>query len=239
VTTRWFARTDLAVDNKADGTPVTEADRAAERHVRERLAEACPDDGIVGEEEAPVEGTSGRRWIVDPIDGTKAFTRGVPLYSTLLAYEDEHGPAVGVIVIPALQQAVWAGRGLGCWYADADGEPRPAKVSDTPTLAASYIMTSCFGTVWDTEALIGVKDTGASLRTWGDGYGYLLVATGRADAMVNPEAELYDVAPMPIILREAGGEFTSLSGEWDADCGNGVASNGIVHEELLKLLNGG
>ena len=99
---RWFRSVDLAVDSKGDGTPVTAADRAAERFIRERLAATHPDDAIVGEEEADVAGTSGRRWIVDPIDGTKAFTHGVPLYCTLLAFEDEHGPAVGVIDLPAL-----------------------------------------------------------------------------------------------------------------------------------------
>jgi histidinol-phosphatase len=123
-TLRWFRSADLAVDRKGDGTPVTEADRQAEAFVRAHLAEAHPDDAILGEEEGSVEGTSGRRWIVDPIDGTKAFVHGVPLYSTLLAVEDEHGPLVGVIELPALGQTVYAGRGLGCWCNDV-----PARVS--------------------------------------------------------------------------------------------------------------
>lgn len=229
LTTGWFSRMDLDVEHKADGTPVTEADRAAERYIRERLAEHHPEDTVIGEEESPVEGTSGRRWILDPIDGTKAFTRGIPLYSTLLAFDDEHGPAIGVIALPALGQVVWAGRGLGCWW---DG--RVAKVSATVSLNGAYLMSSSYSH-WDEDALLGVKRAGMVLRTWGDGYGYALVATGRADAMVDPEAELYDLAPMPLILAEAGGRFTSLEGDPSPAGGSGVATNGRIHDALLSV----
>ena len=229
-TLRWFRSSDLTVDSKVDGTPVTAADRASERLVRERLAEHFPDDGILGEEEPETAGTSGRRWIVDPIDGTKAFTRGVPLYSTLLALDDEHGPAIGVIVIPAMRQAVYAGRGLGCWV---DGAR--AGVSATAALEGAYLTTSSY-THWDDDALLSVKHAGCLMRTWGDGYGYAMVATGQADAMVDPTVEVYDVAPMPVILAEAGGRFTSVTGEPGAAGGSGVATNGIVHDELLGLL---
>ncbi len=230
MTLRWFRSPDLAVDSKADGTPVTAADRAAERLVRERIAGRFPDDGVLGEEEPEVRGRSGRRWIVDPIDGTKAFTRGVPLYSTLLALHDGDGPALGVIGLPALGQVVYAGRGLGCW---SDG--RPARVSDTTTLDGAYLTTSGYNH-WPDPALLAVKHAGCKLRTWGDGYGYALVATGRADAMVDPVVELYDVAAMPVILTEAGGRFTTLDGREDADGGSGVATNGRVHDQLLRLL---
>ena len=230
LTTRWFAATDLHVDTKSDGSPVTAADRAAERFVREQLAEHHPKDTVIGEEEPISEGSSGCRWIVDPIDGTKAFTRGVPLYSTLLAFDDEHGPAIGVIVLPALGQAVWAGRGRGCW---TDG--RPARVSDTSTLDTSYLMSSSYSH-WPEPALLAVKRAGVSLRTWGDGYGFALVATGRADAMVDPIVNLYDIAAMPVIIAEAGGRFTSLEGESTADGGSGLATNGLLHDQLLDLL---
>lgn len=230
-TLRWFQARDLEIDSKADGTPVTAADRASERLVRERLAERFPDDGILGEEEPESAGGSGRRWIVDPIDGTKAFTRGVPLYSTLLALDDEHGPAIGVIALPALHQAVYAARGLGCWL---DGEP--ARVSATGALEGSYLTTSSYSH-WDDAALLAVKHAGCSLRTWGDGYGYAMVATGRADAMVDPTVEVYDVAPMPVILSEAGGRFTSLAGAAGAAGGSGVATNGLLHDDLLALLH--
>jgi histidinol-phosphatase len=232
VTRRWFRATDLVVDSKADGTPITAADRAAERLVRERIAERFPRDGVIGEEEPEAHGDSGRRWIVDPIDGTKAFTRGVPLYSTLLALEDEHGPAVGVIVLPALGQAVYAGRGLGAWW---DGEP--ARVSTTAALDGAYLSTSSYSH-WPEDDLLAVKGAGCELRTWGDGYGYALVATGRVDAMVDHVVEVYDVAPMPVILAEAGGRFTSLGGAGGASGGSGVATNGAIHDDLLALLSG-
>ncbi|MEQ1786096.1 MAG: inositol monophosphatase family protein [Acidimicrobiales bacterium] len=151
-TLRWFRAADLMVERKGDGTPVTAADKDAERFLREQLADAFPADGILGEEEAPTPGTSGRRWIIDPIDGTKAFTCGVPLYSNLLALEDEHGIAVGVVNLPALGETVWAGRGLGCW-----SDRGPAQVSDHPTLEGAYVMSSSFshwapGTVAALEA---------------------------------------------------------------------------------------
>ncbi len=230
LTLRWFRSPDLAVDSKADGTPVTAADRAAERLVRERIADRFPDDGVLGEEEPELLGRSGRRWIVDPIDGTKAFTRGVPLYSTLLALHDQDGPALGVIGLPALGQAVYAGRGLGCW---SDGQR--ARVSDSTTLNGAYLTTSGYSH-WVDRALLAVKHAGCELRTWGDGYGYALVATGRVDAMVDPAVDLYDVAAMPVILTEAGGRFTTVDGREDAGGGSGVASNGRIHDELVGLL---
>src|SRR5262245_14428065 len=147
ITLQWFRNPELTVERKVDGTPVTAADRAAERFLREELGQRHPGDGILGEEEAPVEGTSGRRWIMDPIDGTKAFTHGVPLYSNLLALEDEHGPAIGVINLPALDETVYAGRGLGCFCNDAR-----ARVNDHADLEGAYLTTSSFRP-WDDAAL--------------------------------------------------------------------------------------
>jgi histidinol phosphatase-like enzyme (inositol monophosphatase family) len=232
-TLRWFRDSSLTIDRKGDGTPVTQADREAERLIRAELAVRHPDDGVLGEEEPETVGTSGRRWILDPIDGTKAFTHGVPLYSNLLAVEDAHGIAVGVINIPALDETVWAGRGRGCWCNDA-----PARVSTTDDLATAYVSTSGLGP-WSDEAVASLQASGASIRTWGDGYGYVLVATGRIDAMVDPKAELYDLAPMPVILTEAGGRFGSLDGaDGDPGKGSGMASNGRIHEALLENLGG-
>ena len=230
LTLQFFRRTDLAVDRKGDGTPVTAADRGAERLLRDELARRHPADGILGEEEAETPGTSGRRWIIDPIDGTKAFTRGVPLYTNLLALEDEHGIAVGVINVPALGETVYAGRGLGCF---ANGAP--AHVSDRTGLEGAYVSTSGYGP-WADDVLLRAKHAHVALRTWGDGYGYVLVATGRIEAMVDPIAALYDLAPMPVILSEAGGRFTDLAGAPGADGGSGLATNGHLHDELLALL---
>jgi len=230
LTLDWFRSVDLAVDSKGDGTPVTAADRAAERFVREQLAARYPDDTIVGEEEADVTGSSGRRWIIDPIDGTKAFTHGVPLYCTLLAFEDEHGPAIGVIDLPALGETVYAGRGLGCF---CNGEP--ARVSTRDRLIGSYLTTSGFD-YWNEEALMAARASGMFLRTWGDGYGYALVATGRVEAMVDPVVAPWDVAGMPVIIGEAGGTFTDFDGEPRIDGGTGVATNMLLHDEVLKLV---
>ena len=232
LTLKWFRSADLGLQIKADGTPVTDADKSAERLVRGWLEANFPDDAVVGEEELDRPGTSGRRWIVDPIDGTKAFTHGVPLYSTLLAVEDEHGPAVGVIHLPALAETVWAGRGRGCFV---NGEP--ARVSDHPTLDGAYVMSSGFDT-WPERAMPAIQVAGAVLRTWGDGYGYSLVATGRVEAMVDPVVAPWDLAPMPVIMSEAGGRFSDFSGAVRIDGGSGVATNGALHDELLDLLTG-
>ena len=221
------------MEHKGDGTPVTAADRASEAAVRAAVAEGYPDDGVLGEEDAELVGTSGRRWIVDPIDGTKAFTRGVPLYTTLLAVEDEHGLAAGVIVMPALDEVVWAGRGRGAWH---DGAP--AVVSTTASVADGYLTTSGYSH-WPEEMLLAVRRSGLQMRTWGDGYGYALVATGRMDAMVDPVAADYDLAPMPLILAEAGGRFTDLTGVSRYDGGSGLATNGALHDEVLALLTAG
>lgn len=230
VALRWFRSEHLTVDAKGDGTPVTQADREAERLVRSLLRDRYPDDGVVGEEEDSVEGTSGRRWVIDPIDGTKAFSRGVPTFGTLLAVEDAHGPVAGVIVTPALGETVAAGRGRGCTH-----NGRPAQVSERTHVARSVCSSSGFEH-WEEGALLRLKRAGWDLRTWGDAWGYLLVATGRIEAMVDPQVSLWDVAPMPVILAEAGGRFSDLEGSPSADHGSGVATNGHLHDVLLDQL---
>jgi histidinol-phosphatase len=231
LTLQWFQSPDLAVDAKGDGTPVTVADRAAERFMREQIAERWPTDAVIGEEEADQAGTSGRTWIIDPIDGTKAFTHGVPLYTNLLALNDHHGPAIGVINVPAIGVTVWAGRGLGCFE-----NGNPVHVNNRTEIAGGYVSTSGLAT-WTDRDLLAVRATGAQMRTWGDGYGYVLVATGRIEAMVDPVAAVWDVAPMPVIMSEAGGRFTDLRGDdrIDGDCG--IASNGLVHDALLAAFD--
>jgi histidinol-phosphatase len=234
-TMQWFDNPALDIITKSDGTPVTEADRGAEQIVRDRLAALHPEDSILGEELDDYIGSSSRTWIVDPIDGTKAFTRGVPLYSNLLAVVDEHGPLIGVINLPALNTTVYAGRGLGCFR---DG--RPVHVSDRTDPSRCVLSTSGFGT-WSDDALLGVKRAGFELRTWGDGYGYAMVACGALDAMVDPQVSLWDIAPMPVIFEEAGGTFTGTDGnEVSLVPGSnvsGVASNGLVHDAVIAAIN--
>jgi histidinol phosphatase-like enzyme (inositol monophosphatase family) len=240
LTLRYFRTDDLVIDRKGDGTPVTEADRAAERLIREHLANEHPDDGILGEEEGEHAGPSGRRWVVDPIDGTKAFSHGVPTYSNLIALEDEHGPAIGVVNLPGLGETVYAGRGLGCWAVD-HGDPavdaHPAHVSTTERVRGAYL-TTCGFDYWPSGWLDGVRAAGLQMRTWGDGWGYALVATGRVDAMVDPVAASWDLAPVPVIATESGGRFTDHGGEPSAHRGSGVFTNGLIHDELRALLEG-
>jgi histidinol phosphatase-like enzyme (inositol monophosphatase family) len=232
LTLEWFRDDALTVDQKGDGSPVTAADLAAESLMRERLRSRFPDDAVIGEEHQDTGGTSGRTWVIDPIDGTKAFTKGVPLYSNLLALVDEHGPAVGVINLPALGDTVWAGRGRGAFH---NGDR--CRVSDHGTLDGAYVMTSGFG-YWPDAALAAVLDSPLVFRTWGDGYGYTLVATGRAEAMIDPLANPWDVAPIAVIIPEAGGCYSTFDGDRSDDAwktGSGVATNGVVHDALLDL----
>ncbi len=235
LTLRWFGADDLEVQTKSDATPVTIADRQAEEHVRSELARRHPNDGIIGEEDGVREGSSGRRWVVDPIDGTYGFIHGVPLYCTLLAVLDEHGPLVGVIHLPALGETVYAGRGLGCFHHRRGLALQPARVNTHPTLAGSAIMTSGIGN-WPPGRLDRLHHAGVKVRTWGDGYGYALVATGRVEAMVDPEMSVWDRAPLPVIMTEAGGRFSTVDGRDDLWGGSGVASNGRLHDDLLALL---
>lgn len=233
LTRKWFDRGSVAFDTKDDGTPVTEADKAAEKYLREQIALAFPTDAVIGEEGSPRGGTSGRTWIIDPIDGTKSFTHGVPLYGTLLAVHDEHGPAVGVIVMPALDEVVAAGRGLGCTYNGV-----PTSVNDVDTLAESYLITSGFDYWPDPDPVQRAIESELTIRTWGDAYGYVLLATGRTEAMVDPLINLWDVAPMQVIVPEAGGRVSDQSGGDWTEGSTFVASNGLIHQSLVSTLFG-
>lgn len=225
-----FRTAGLAVDRKADDSPVTVADRQAEEVMRARIRAAHPDDGIVGEEGDDVPSRSGRTWYLDPIDGTKSFVHGVPLFTTLVACHDPDGALVGVIHAPALAETTVAGRGEGCLHGGS-----PARVSDTTALAEAYVMTS--GVEWWPEDLRPLAVAPPfTLRTWGDGYGFSLVATGRADAMLDPEASPWDLAPMPVILEEAGGRFTGTDGQEGMAHGSALASNGHLHEALRDAI---
>lgn len=233
LTLQWFGSDDLEQVHKDDGTPVTAADRAAEDHIRDRLHTVFPDDTIVGEELPDIPGTSDRRWIIDPIDGTESFVRGVPLYSSLLAMVDRHGPAIGTVLCPALGLGAVAGRGRGCRW---DGAP--LRVSTTAGLDGACLSTSSFERPWwPTGPLLAVSGRpGLRTRTWGDGYGYLLVAMGRIEAMADPGLEVWDIAPMLTVISEAGGRVTRWDGSTELSGGPWLASNGLVHDELLALL---
>ncbi len=232
LTLDWFNDHKLSVYRKDDGSPVTDADKAAESFLRKALSNRFPDDAVVGEEFPEQKGTSGRTWIIDPIDGTRSFVRGVPLYTTLLAMIDQHGPAIGVAAVPPLDEAVWAGRGLGCFH-----NGRRCQVNPQTELGRSYLCASGFEW-WPEGAFDRVRTSGARMRTWGDGYGYVLVATGRTEAMIDPGLNLWDIAPMLVIVPEAGGQITQWNGSNSAGAGDWLTTNGKFHEELRTLLNG-
>ncbi len=232
LTLTHFRSAELAIEHKSDDSPVTVADRAAEALLRELILARYPDDTIRGEEEADVIGTSGRSWYLDPIDGTKSFVHGVPLYTNLVACDDGDGPLVGVINTPALGETTWAGRGMGCFHADT-----PARVSAVSDLDRAYVMTSGFEW-WPQELRSRATDAPFTMRTWGDGYGYSLVATGRAEAMVDPEAAPWDLAPLPVIISEAGGRLTGFDGTPGTGSGSAMATNGLVHDRLVAHFRG-
>lgn len=235
LTLQWFGTAQLDVEIKGDGTPVTKADQSAERFLREQISQRFPDDTVRGEEEKDVIGTSTRTWIIDPIDGTKAFVRGVPLYSNLLGIVDEYGPLIGVINLPALQTTVYAGRGLGCFR---NGEL--VRVSQKTDPRQSVLSSSSF-THWPESSLLALKRAGFELRTWGDGYGYAMVACGAIEAMIDPEVALWDIAPLPVIMQEAGGLFSGTNGQiFDLQPNekfSAVATNGHFHAEILRAYN--
>lgn len=230
ITLDHFGR--VAVEFKGDGSEVTAADRAAEAWVRDALREAFPDDGVLGEEDEETASRSGRRWIVDPIDGTRSFSAGVPLYGVLLALEEAGRPLLGVCHFPALRQTLAAATGAGAWW---DG--RPARVSGCDDLSAARVVTSGleYWRDWATPAardgLTALIDGSRYARTWGDCFGYALVATGRADVLADPAVgAVWDYLPMLPILAEAGGRFTTLTGAPVEAWSTALATNGRLHD---------
>ena len=238
LTLRYFRRDDLKVDRKGDDSPVTAADREAEAHLRRRIAEAFPDDAILGEELPERAGISGFRWILDPIDGTKSFIHGVPLYGTLIGVEYRGESVVGVNLIPALDQCVYAAREQGAWYVSGDKPPVPAKVSECPRLAEGLFLTSevaNFDKTGRRRVYDRLQEAARLTRTWGDCYGYLMMAIGRAEVMVDPIMEVWDAAALLPILEEAGGTFTDWQGRPTIYSGEGIATNGRILDEVLAI----
>jgi len=240
LTLEYFHNPRLVVDRKEDDSPVTAADRGAELLLRQRIEELFPQDAIFGEEFPMKEGTSEYRWILDPIDGTKSFIHGVPIYSTLIGITKNDEPIIGVIRLPALHEAVWAAKGEGAWHESPRFEqPIPAHVSDCKTLGESLFLTSevlSFAKTGRQQAYNILQSTARLSRSWGDAYGYFLVATGRAEVMVDPIMSLWDAAPLQTIIEEAGGRFTDWQGNPTIYNEEAVATNSLVHDEVLKLL---
>ncbi len=226
-------QTGVAVDRKADDTPVTLADRGAEELLRRLIGARFPGHDVLGEEQGASARDSDHRWIIDPIDGTQSFIRGVPLYGVLLGLEIAGEMVVGVVHLPALDETVGAALGVGCRW-----NGRAARASPVERLADGLL---CYTDVTSLESHPSgcwprLRAATRLQRGWSDCYGYVLVATGRAEAMVDAVVSPWDVAPLPPILRECGGRFSDWEGRERIDGGNAVATNGRVHEALLDVL---
>ncbi len=232
--TLGYFQAGVAAERKADNTPVTIADRQAEQKLRELIERYWPDHGIIGEEFGSQETPSGLTWILDPIDGTKSFVHGVPLYAVLIALTDGQAPLIGVAHFPALGETVYAARGEGCYW---DG--RRARVSTVSDLKDATLLASDLNTFpiyGKAEAWQRLIDATYIQRTWGDAYGYALVATGRAEIMVDPAMEVWDSGPLQVILEEAGGTFTDWKGVPTIYGREAIATNGVLFDQVMALV---
>lgn len=227
-------QTGTDVEIKADATPVTVADKNAERQIREAIERAFPGDAILGEEEGG-DATIPDRWVVDPIDGTKSFVAGVPLYGTLLSYEVDRVPLLGVCYLPGLDELLWAERGSGAFL-----NGRPIHVATRDTLDGATVCIGSHRGLMETGRWNGVTriiDRAMAVRTWGDAFGYSLVASGRVDCMMDPAVSRWDLSAFAVIIPEAGGRFTEFDGgdvfaKGDRKLGC-VASSEAIHDQIL------
>ena len=238
LSTSRYQALDLRVDTKPDLSPVTDADRAVEDGIRRTLSRARPRDAVLGEEEGST-GFSQRRWVVDPIDGTKNFVRGVPVWATLISLMVEDEVVVGVVSAPQLNRRWWAMKDGGAFTGRSLFKANQCRVSDVSRLEDASLSYASLGG-WDER---GRLDDFISLarrcwrtRAYGDFWSYMLVAEGSVDIATEPELHLYDMAALDVIVREAGGRFTSLDGQDGPTGGNALATNGILHETVLGFL---
>ena len=243
ITMERFRAADLIVETKPDMTPVSEADRAVERVVRERLSVERAGDSILGEEFGASEaGDNGRRWIIDPIDGTKNYVRGVPVWATLVALQEGEQMSVGVVSAPALGRRWWASRGGGAFAAEVGARgvlTRRLEVSGVGSLDDASVSFSGFDD-WDEaggyESLIGLCRRCWRSRGYGDFWSHMMVAEGVLEIGLDPVVSLWDMAAAMVIVEEAGGTFTDFSGVATAAGGSGISSNGHLHAAALAII---
>lgn len=236
--TLGYFQTELRTDIKSDSTPVTEADRASEALIRSRIEKQYPDHAIVGEEFGPAqqEGAS-HRWFVDPIDGTRSFVRGVPMYAVLIGLEIEGVVRVGVAYFPALGELLAAAEGLGCWW-----NGRRTHVSEITRLQDGLLVhsdTSSFEAYGRGAAWERLKSAAGFRAGWADAYGHLLVATGRAELMLDPIMSTWDCAPFPVILKEAGGYFGDWQGNVSIYAEEALSTSPTLLPQVLDLIHEG
>lgn len=239
ITLGRYGAADLEVETKPDLTPVTEADTAVERAIRDRLATSRPQDSVLGEEFGDTGG-GPRRWILDPIDGTKNFVRGIPAWATLIALQEADAVTVGVVSAPALHRRWWAARGQGAFVDDGlSARPRRLRVSSVAELGDAQLCLSAainWETVGRLDGVLELERRCWRTRGFGDFWSYMLVAEGAAEIGGDAEASLWDLVAMQIVVEEAGGRFTDLTGAVRADGGNALATNGLLHEAALEIL---
>lgn len=233
-----FDAADLEISTKADHSHVTDADLATERAIRAILEAERPDDGIFGEEFG-AQGDSARQWIIDPIDGTANFLRGVPLWGTMIALAIDGVPQVGVVSMPALGRRWWAATGAGAWT-NVDGERRRLQTSAVSSLddaSVSFQSIAQWADAGHTETLLRVVDRVWRDRAYGDVYSYMLLAEGRIDMVAEFDVKEYDIAAAVAIVREAGGRMTAFDGTETISARSTLATNGVLHEDFLTLLH--
>jgi histidinol-phosphatase len=238
VTVSRFRAADLRVETKPDLTLVSDADRDAEELIRGQLARSRPRDAVIGEEFEPT-GRSTRQWVVDPIDGTHSYVRGVPVWATLIALLDEGAPVVGLVAAPALGRRWWATTGSGAWAGRSLTSAHRVHVSAVRRLADASLSISSvtsWGAVGRQEAVLELARTCWRERAYGDFWSYVLVAEGAVDIAAEPALGLHDMAALVPVVTEAGGRFTSLAGEDGPHGGNAVATNGLLHDEVLRRI---
>lgn len=235
-----YYQTDrLGLETKSDDSPVTKADRGAEELIRAGIQAAFADDGILGEEFPSIPGSSGYRWILDPIDGTKPFVHGVPLFGTLIGVESAGRMVAGVCRFPALREVVYAADSVGAWWQIADAAPRRARVTDCTQLDTARLMVtepSSWRSCGRFEPMQRLMDATRLSRGWGDCYGHMMVATGRAELAVDPQMSAWDIAALIPILREAGGICMDWRGEENVDGGDGISVVPGLREAVLSVL---
>ena len=239
LTLRYF-ESSVTYERKSDNTPVTIADREAELLMRKRISESFPDDGILGEEHPEVIGSSGFRWILDPIDGTKSFITGVPLYGTLVGVEYQNTSLIGVIELPALSKRVFAAQGQGAFVQHGHDEPKEASVSNCDNFANAIFLTSEVLTFQEQGVGAVYRELEQKCwiaRTWGDCFGYYLVATGQADIMVDAAMSIWDSAALLPVIQEAGGAFVDWSGKPTIHSKNSLATNHLLLNDVLNTIS--
>ena len=243
----YFGSRNMELEYKEDRTPVTRADREAEEIIRNILLSKCPDDTVLGEEYGEKTGTSGYTWYLDPIDGTESFVRGVPLFGTMIGIEKNNEPQIGVIFFPALEEVIFAVKEQGAKFGiKVNGlsnsfETYAAKVSQIAEMSEATLSST---DISDFQARAKYSNFSEILkaikqyRGWSDCYGHYLVATGRIDAMIDPIMNVWDTAPLLPIIQESGGRYTDITGKASIHSSSALSSNGLLHDEILKMLNG-